>query len=198
MTKSKQQSFDNYRLATCLCRGDRAAFEEIFHVYCLPLKAFAQRELKSEALAEDAVQEVFCKLWLNRKKLDANLSLSGFLFTSLKNHILNVVRTRHREIAKNYRFAYDQQRSSNRTEQEVIGHEIEKEVHQLIGDLPELKRNILQLSIYRGLSNKQIAEKLNVSSNTVKIYLSQSSRQLRQLISLHGGKFIIFLLNTLS
>lgn len=186
-----QESLDDQQLASRLQEGDSSAFEVLFHRYQSSMLSFALRELKSEALAEDAVQEVFCKLWLTRAKLNISLPLKGFLFVCLKNRVLNVVRTRKNEIAKNYRFAYDQPKTSNTTEMQTAGNEIDREVHQLINRLPELKRNILTLSIYKGLSNEQIAEKLDVSTTTVKIYLSQSSRQLRQLISLHGVKLIV-------
>ena len=198
MAESKQDVYTDYRLVTHLRKGDHSAFEEAFHTYCLPLKAFAFQELKSEAMAEDAVQEVFCKLWLNRKNLNPTLSLKGFLFTCLKNHLLNLVRTHKNELLKNYRFAYRQQHSSNSTEEEVINREIQRDIHQFISHLPELKRTILQLSLYQGLSHQQIAQQLNVSANTVKIYLSQSSRQLRRLIGMHGIKLLLFSLNLLS
>lgn len=198
MAEGKQDLYNNYRLITHLQKGDHSAFEEVFHTYCLPLKAFAFQELKSEALAEDAVQEIFCKLWLNRKTLNPNLSLKGFLFTCLKNHILNLVRTHKNEILKNYRFAYRQQHSSNSTEEEVMNREIQRDIHQFISHLPELKRTILQLSLYQGLSHEQIAQHLRVSVNTVKIYLSQSSRQLRRLIGMHGIKVLLFSLSLLS
>lgn len=198
MAASGQESSDDQHLASRLQEGDSSAFEALFHRYQSSMLSFALRELKSEALAEDAVQEVFCKLWLDRTKINVSLPLKGFLFVCLKNRILNVVRTRKNEIAKNYRFACDQPKTSNTTELQTAGNEIDREVHQLINRLPELKRNILTLSIYKGLSNEQIAEKLDVSTTTVKIYLSQSSRQLRQLISLHGVKLIVLpLLNIL-
>ncbi len=198
MAAAGSESLDDQQLVSRLQKGDSSAFEGLFHRYQSSMLSFARRELKSEALAEDAVQEVFCKLWLSRAKLDVSLPLKGFLFVCLKNRILNVVRTRKNEIAKNYQFAYDQPKTTNITELQIAGNEIDREVLQLINHLPELKRNILTFSIYKGLSNEQIAEKLDVSTTTVKIYLSQSSRQLRQLISLHGVKFVVLsLLNTL-
>ncbi len=192
MEEDEQDLYNDYRLMTDLREGNHSAFEKIFYTYCTPLKAFAFRQLKSEALAEDAVQEIFSKLWLHRNKLDTGLSLRGFLFTCLKNHILNVVRTRKNEILKNYRFAYHQQDSTNGTEQEVVCSEIQSDIAQFVSHLPELKKNILKLSLYEGLSQEQIARQLNLSGNTVKMYLSQSSRQLRHLINLHGVKFFIF------
>ncbi|WPP50421.1 RNA polymerase sigma factor [Catalinimonas niigatensis] len=174
-----------------LRKGDTSAFEELYFRYRKSLLAFAFKELKGEELASDAVQEVFCKLWIKRKELDANQSIKGFLFTCLKNHILNVIRSQKNEVLKNYRFASQQQRSINGTEQEVMSRELQTDINHLLSQLPELKREILSLNIYKGLSKEQIAEELNISTNTVKIYLSQSSRQLRTFIEEHGLHVLI-------
>ncbi|MFP4094433.1 MAG: RNA polymerase sigma factor [Cyclobacteriaceae bacterium] len=85
---------DHKELVARLKGGNHAAFKSIFFMYNQSLRTFAIKELKSEELAEDAVQEVFVKLWLNRENLDPDLSLKGFLFTCLKNHILNAIRTK--------------------------------------------------------------------------------------------------------
>lgn len=192
MHHGRQSLSDNHRLITQLRSGDKSVFEEIFRIYCQPLTAFAIQELKGESLADDAVQEVFCKLWLYRKKLDATQSLRGFLFTCLRNHILNTIRTRKHEIIKHYRFANHQPRGVSNPEQEAECHEIEGEMHQFVNRLPSLKRKIVKLSLYQGLSHEQIAQKLDISVVTVKIYCSQTSRQLRELIEVHGAKLLIF------
>lgn len=192
MKQKAEQAFSlEVNLVRRLQQGNTSAFEELYFRYHKPLLAFALKELKGEELASDAVQEVFCKLWLKRKSLDATQSIKGFLFTCLKNHILNVIRTQRNEVLKNYHFASQQQSSINGTEHEVIGRELQTDINHLLSQLPELKRKILSLNIYRGLSKEQIAQELNISTNTVKIYLSQSSRQLRALIEEYGLHVLI-------
>jgi RNA polymerase sigma-70 factor (ECF subfamily) len=183
---------ENRKQITALKGGDHAAFEAIFHMYCSSLKSFALKELKSQELAEDAVQEVFTRLWLHRENLDDRLSLRGFLFTCLKNYILNAVRTRNNEILKNFRFASSQLNSTSATEHVVLENEIQKGIDEMVDQLPELRRKIITLSLYQGMSNEQIANELNLSLNTVKMYLSQSSRQLKNHIHLHGAKLTVF------
>lgn len=192
MKQKAEQAFSlEVSLIKSLRKGDPSAFEELYFRYRKPLLAFALRELKGEELASDAVQEVFCKLWVKREGLDPTQSLKGFLFTCLKNHILNIIRTQKNEVLKNYHFASQQQSSINGTEQEVMSRELQADINNLLSQLPELKREILSLNIYQGLSKEQIAEELNISTNTVKIYLSQSSRQLRTFIEEHGLHVLI-------
>jgi len=174
--------FDEALLIKGLQNDDKAAFEAIFHRFKKPLKAFALQELRSESLADDALQEIFVKLWVKRKSIDQEQSLRGFLFTCMKNHILNAIRSKKNEILKNSRFASEHSHTSNCTEHDVRSAELENGITELIQKLPELKRKILHLNIYSGWSKEQIAQELNISPTTVKIYLSQSSRQLRSLI----------------
>lgn len=174
--------FDEALLIKGLHNGDKAAFEAIFHHFKKPLKAFALQELRSESLADDALQEIFVKLWVKRSSINLEQSLRGFLFTCMKNHILNTIRSKKNEILKNSRFASEQSHTSNGTEHDVRSAELENGITELIQKLPELKRKILHLNIYSGWSKEQIAQELNISPTTVKIYLSQSTRQLRSLI----------------
>ena len=192
--KNSAQLHNEPQLILRLQQSDVKAFEAIFHYYYAPLKSFALQELKSNALAEDAVQDILCALWLKRKTLQSHLSLRGYLFTCLKNYILNLIRTKSREIIKHQRHFLQQQAPINATEFAVISKEIEQDIHLLIEKLPEIKRQILQMSIYQGLSNQQIAEKLNLSIHTVKVYLSESSRSLRKLLSSQSGYVFLLLL----
>ncbi|MEM6842235.1 MAG: RNA polymerase sigma-70 factor [Bacteroidota bacterium] len=190
---------DEQNLMVRITESDSVAFEQVFRKLYFPLKAFAFRELRSDALAEDAVQEVFCTLWVKRHKLQPHRSLSGFLFTCLKNHVLNAVRTKQREILKNQHHYQQQPTVSNPTEHQVISDEIQQDIRHLIDELPEVKRKILTLSLYQGLNNEQIAQQLHLSVHTVKIYLSESSRQIRQLISpSEPGLLLVLLLFHLS
>jgi len=191
MQQPKSDPADTRRWVQRLKAGDQKAFENIFFQYHKMLRAFAFAELKSEDMAEDAVQEVFCKLWIKRASLNEDLSPRSYLFTCMKNHLLNLFRTQQNEIKKNYQFAYRQTFSHHTTEQQVLSQEINQRVTDFLQHLPALKRKILELSLYQGWSNSHIARKLQLSSNTVKMYLSQSTRQLRKVIETESLKAIL-------
>ena len=173
---------DESALVEQLRAGDKRAFEEIYFRYRSQLHTFACFELKDEALAEDAVHEVFLKLWLKREMLDSNFSVKGFLFTCLKNHILNAVRTKKNEILKHIRIFHRSGKSSNATENAFLTSEYEALIQASVKALPEKKQAIFELSVYKGWSNEEIAEELKIPINTVKMYLSQSAHQIKSLI----------------
>src|SRR5690625_699801 len=88
----------DHQLVLCLKKCDKLAFEAIYKKYYEPLFLLGRCYLKDPQLAEDAVQDVFSKLWLNRSDIDSSKSLQGFLFTSLRNHVLNMVKIKKRRI----------------------------------------------------------------------------------------------------
>jgi len=173
---------DDSVLVGKLKAGDKGAFEEIYFRYRKQLRAFACFELKDENLADDAVHEIFLKLWLKRETLDNKLSVKGFLFTCLKNHILNAVRTKKNEILKHIRIAHRTNNAANATENALLTSEYEILIQSSVNALPEKKQAIFELSVYKGWPNEKIAEELKIPLNTVKMYLSQSTRQIKSLI----------------
>jgi RNA polymerase sigma-70 factor (ECF subfamily) len=138
--------------------------------------------LKDDGLAEDAVHEIFLKLWLKREILDSKLSVKSFLYTCLKNHILNAVRTKKNEILKHIRISHRSNNISNTTENTFISSEYQALIQTTLNTLPEKKQTIFRLSIFKGWSNEKIAEELKIPLNTVKMYLSQSTRLIKSLL----------------
>lgn len=165
-----------------LREGDKNAFETIYLQYHNQLKTFAYFELKDEGMAEDAVHDIFLKLWLKRQILDPAQSIKGFLYTCLKNHILNIIRTRKHELLKNMRAAQQQSASACDTEQSYAASQGMQLIYKHISGFSDKKQAILQMSLFQELSHDEIANKVNLSVNTVKMYLSHSIREIKSII----------------
>ena len=145
--------------------GDKKAFECIFYQYYSILCLFALKFLKDKARSEDVVQEVFSKVWEIRKNFYHIEALKTYLYNSTKNQCINILK---REQAK---LNYLNYKKGKDIEESIITHIIEEETHRLIfaaiAQLPPQCKKITHLSI-EGLKNKEIAEKLKISLNTVK------------------------------
>ena len=83
-------------------KRDKEAFSALYYKYHAYLYAVALRYLKSEDLAEDAVQHVFIKLWERTKSLNIDINVKNYLYTMTKNHILNQIRDNKETISLNY------------------------------------------------------------------------------------------------
>ena len=159
-----------------LQRGDEDSFRQIYDKYHNRLYGIAFKYLKSKELAEDAVHDVFIKLWNHRKKLDQKGSLKGFLFTSMKNHVLNMIRDRKREVKKNKKYATLKPVKINNIESKITLNTYQKVFRDGLTKLSDGKREIFKLKMNKGLSNQKIADKLDISINTVKSQYYKASK----------------------
>jgi RNA polymerase sigma-70 factor (family 1) len=181
------QSIDNHKLIQGVKNGDESVFNKVFTIYHNSLYGMAYRYLRNHQLADDAVQVIFVKLWTERKNLDPEKSLYGFLFTLLKNHILNMLRSDTRRIERNYEYYYISKAESDNPENLLIDKHYNDVLIKGIESLPPLKKEIFHLR-NTGTSYKDIAQKTGCSINTVKSYLNQTRNYLRDFISDHLGE----------
>jgi RNA polymerase sigma-70 factor (family 1) len=133
-------------------------------------------------LAEDLVQDVFTEIWENRKRLDENKSFGAYICTIAKDRLINIYR--HRMIETLYAQAIRSKKSGDQydAENDINYDFLDQLVNQLIEKLPTSRRNIFILSRRKYMSNKQIAQKLNLSENTVESQLSKAITFLRKEI----------------
>ena len=143
------------------------------------VKNFAQMLLKSEAEAEDVAQDVFCKLWLQPELwLDNDKELDNYIFIMTRNIVLNIFK--HQQVEQDY-----QEEIMEKTllyelteKEEVLNNVYYKEMLMIVQltleKMPKRRRMIFELSRFRGLSHKEIADKLEVSIRTIEhqVYLA--------------------------
>ena len=154
-------------------------FQKFFTANFPKVKNFAQMLLKSEAEAEDVAQDVFCKLWLQPEIwLDAGKDLDNYLFILTRNIVLNIFK--HQQIEQEYQ---DEVTGENllyelTEKDDILNNVYYKEMLLIIQltleKMPKRRRLIFELSRFRGLSHKEIADKLDVSIRTIEhqVYLA--------------------------
>ncbi|MBX3255978.1 MAG: RNA polymerase sigma-70 factor [Chitinophagaceae bacterium] len=165
-----------------LQQGDSAAFHYLIRIYFPVLIRYACRVAHvSSAEAEDVVEEVFIKLWERRAQFAGFGEVKGFLYTSVRNGCLNVLRFRQREETRMATFMHlygSEGRDSN--EAEIIYSELLAEIRKSVDGLPAKMREIFILSHYKKMSNEAIAARLSLSHQTVRNQKSKALALLRQ------------------
>lgn len=165
-----------------LKRGNEEAFSALFSKYGKMMYALAFRYLKSEEDAKDAVQDTFMKLWSRRNSLKIGDNVGNLLYTILKNHVLNELR--HRNIVLENAWIMAQENED--VDDSFIRQMEKKNQWELllngITSLPPRKRDICMLKIIKGMSNKEIAEQLDIKLPTVKVHYNQAIRMLRKIL----------------
>lgn len=175
---------DERRLETG--RGmDQREFEELFKTYFTPLMAFSRRILGNEDDAREVVHQVFINLWEKRNEIDLSASLKSYLFTSVNNRSLNVIRDRKKfsdEEVPEEAEAWD-------AESRMEAMELEEQVRGAIEALPERCREIFKLNRFEGLRYSEIASRLDLSVKTVENQMSKALKILREQL----GKYLMVL-----
>lgn len=158
--------------------NDLKAFGELYDLYYARVMGFALKFLKSKELAEEVVHDAFLKVWEHRKSINPELSFNGFIFKITKNLMLNALRTRV-EQPKYFQVIQESDVVANKTENDVFAHEMEEKLTYAIDALPIKRKKIFVLSKMEGYSNKEIADELNISTNTVAGQLRKATKTLK-------------------
>ena len=111
-------------LLSALREGIEDAFTVIYERFHKLLYVLAYKYLKNSFAAEDAVQQVFLRLWESHSLLMINVNLRNYLYTMLKNHVLNEIRNNNSALEKNYEIV----QSSPEYEDELLAKIEEKEM----------------------------------------------------------------------
>lgn len=159
--------------------GNSFAFERLYSKYSKKLYNFAFNISKSKEDSEELVQNVFMKIWETRSEIKVELSFGSYIFRIAKNMLLNQLKKRiNDKVYLDYLLAIPEDIILP-IEQEINFLELNLEIERLIGELPEKRREIFLLSRHDGLSYREIAEKLNISVNTINTQISKSLEYIR-------------------
>ena len=159
--------------------GDKHAFKLFFDEYYSSFCLYANSILDDLELSQDIVSDCFVKIWERKDKIQIKTSIEKYVLLSVRNSIYSYLRSPR---SKNIDIEFIIERLENTPIEE---YDIEKEetiqrIYKLIEELPEQRRRILELATFKGMSYKDIAEKLNISVNTVKTQLSRAYHFLRE------------------
>ena len=170
---------DEYLLAL-LGKGDEQAFTIIYQRYHKLLYVVAYKYLKNDCSAKDSVQQIFYRLWESRSVLIINMNLRNYLYTMLKNHLLNEIRNNYTAMEKNYELAQEKVEYEDDLLDNIEKKEIEEQLYQAINGLPEQKKQVCLYKLGGNLSNLEIANKMGISVPTVKTHYAQAVKMLRE------------------
>ncbi len=175
--------FSERNLLEGLIKGDMSSFRVLFDEKYTLFYAFINGMVKNSCIAEDIAQNIFMKVWINREKLDPHQSLHNYLYVLAKNEVRDHFRlkssTKHQEIQEEDRvFIQDFEGA--------MDVELMKErVSVAVSEMPDQRRKVYLLSREQMLTNKEIAEKLNLSVRTVERHVLLALKDIRTYLSVY-------------
>lgn len=166
-----------------LKRGSHKAFDQIYQMYSKRLYAYSLQFTKSPEESEEIVQEVFVKLWSNRLKIKQDETLRSLLFIMAKHHLINAYRFKlNHPVYEDYVNCMDVL-STEAPHCKLEYDEFVSRFQKIMKTLPATQQKVIHLSRIKQLSNKEIAEELSLSEQTVKNQLSLGLKTLKEKVT---------------
>ncbi|WP_316814416.1 RNA polymerase sigma-70 factor [Pedobacter heparinus] len=173
------KSYTDQELLDCLKSGDQQAFAEIYNRYWKVMYFHALKMLGDEDDAKDLVQELFVTLWTKGINIPFNSNLSGYLYITARNKIINLIQ--QKKVRRDYLSALTAfaEEAGNGTVEQIDEKELLLIVEKEIQNLPVKMRQVFELSRKQFLSHKEIATQLEISDKTVKKQIGYAIRMIK-------------------
>ncbi len=173
-------------------RGEAAAFNVLYDRYRHQIYGYVLKLCGSQDVALDAVQEVYMQIWLRAESLDPERSVKSYLFRSARNYVLDYLKKAVHQQAFRQHFMHAFEEGLASSEHVLYTKQLETIKHNAVARLPAQRQLIYTMSKVDGLSNKEIADNLGISINTVRDQLVKASRFVRVYL-LRNADIAIFL-----
>lgn len=141
------------------------------------LYRIAKRILVSSDEAEDAVQEVYLKLWKGKEKIKNYKNPEAFAITMTKNYCLDRLKSKQ---ASNLKIVHSNFQNSDNLEKQIEANDGVELVFKLMESLPEQQKIILQLRDVEEFEFSEIAKILDSNETAVRVALSRARKTLRE------------------
>ncbi len=174
---------DLHKILSALAQDDEASLEKLFNHYYPRLFNFSKSILKLEDGIDDILQEVFVKIWKNRKNINSAATFNSYIFIITRNLLLNELRRKlsfqnTKEEVKRLSLANEYSLS-----EQIDYQELKEKIDAFVEELPDRQKEVFLLSRSKGLSHKEIAEKLGIKPKTVEYHITLAVRCLKERIT---------------
>jgi len=174
----------NHLLKRIALNDDQKAFSVFFDHYHSKLIKFAHLFVSNYVHAEEIVSEVLIKLLKNRKTLHEIEKFEGYLFTMIKNQSLNFVKQNKKRMGhfsiENLEDFFSVERID--PYEIFLGSELRGLLNKSIEKLPPKRQMVFKLIKDEGMSQKEVAKLMDLSTRTVEVHLKLAVKDLRKTI----------------
>ena len=172
-----------------LNKKNERSWREMYENYYQPLCSHAFKILKEKEVAADIVQNTFVRIWEGEVKFIDSRAFTAYVYKAVHNNSLQYIRNKNAEDERLALWGEISEDLSHETFASIVEEEVIRKLKAIIANFPQKQKEVIRLTL-DGLKVKEIAEKMQVSPNTVKTQKSRAFKTIREMI----GKDIFSLL----
>jgi RNA polymerase sigma-70 factor (family 1) len=174
-------------------KGESRALTYVFKLHHNALCYFATQIIRDEQEARDIVADSFIKLWQRSKDFESLDKIRSFLYVATRNACFNFIKHIQRKNASHQEISYLEQESEDYIQSRIIKAELLQKIMFEVEALPPIRRKIFKMIYLEDLSIFEIATRLNISVDTVRVQKARALHFIRSTV-LRKGMLIITLL----
>ncbi|WP_257667448.1 RNA polymerase sigma factor [Parapedobacter tibetensis] len=182
---AKYSDLSDGELTSLLKEGDREAFTAIYDRYFRLLHTHAYKWLRNREETRDVIHEIFLRLWEKREFLSLEHGLPGYLYTSVRNMIFNLLSRKRIESEYLISLGGFINQGECMTDHLVRERQLVEMIEYELASMPPKMRKVFQLSRKENLSHKEISETLDISEQTVRKHIQHALKILRFRLGLY-------------
>ncbi|MGF6847022.1 RNA polymerase sigma-70 factor (family 1) [Chitinophaga sp. W3I9] len=162
-----------------LQQGDTEAYITLYDQYYPSLYTYILHFINIPELAEDALQEVFIKIWEIRERINPELSFSGYLYRITRNHVFKLMKKISADAALRLQVMQELQHQTEDADTRLLWKQYESLLHKAIAQLPPQRQKVFRLCREESKSYEEVAVELGISRNTVKEHMVLAMKSIK-------------------
>ncbi len=175
--------YNDKELLLLISEGNKKAFRQLFDRFRNKIYSAAMKFTGEKQASEDAVQEIFCKLWINRIKLPQIDNLDAYLNKVVRNYLFNYLRKIANQQALVKKISILSQVTSNDEITDIIYYkELDSLVQTAVEQLSPQQKKVYNYSRLEGMKHQEIADTMGISRSTVKGHISEALKHIKSVI----------------
>jgi RNA polymerase sigma-70 factor (family 1) len=169
-----------------LKKGDKRAMTPLFKLYHKSLGYFARQLVNNDGQAEDIVADAFIKVWQKKEDFENLASIRAFMYVTIRNSCCNYLKHIKRRTASHEEILRMAEKDENYVESKMIKADLLQVVLQEVENLPPVRRKIFKMIYLEDLSIFEIATRLNITVDTVRVQKARALHGIRSVILKKG------------
>jgi len=197
---NKNKSYEELQLLNKISQGNELAFKSLFERYRNQLYTYLFKITKSSQTAEEIVLDVFLKIWHGRQTITQIENFDQFLFRVAHNMAIDFLKSPKRNPLHQQEVwnLMHEPKSEENADNKLLLKNTEAIIGQAIDKLSPQRQKVFYLHHYHDLTNEEIAQKLNLTKNTVRNHLCSSIEFVRKYITLNVELILLLFLSQIN